>query len=90
MADAVEKRGMCANNLVLQKVGKGEDDSRFRIWPSLERVRYYGAVNDADKALPGLEVLVQAHFAMDGDMMPVEYVKKDYTHDFKGVKTTTS
>jgi len=39
MAEAAEARGMCENKLVMQKVGKGEDDNRFRIWPSLERVR---------------------------------------------------
>lgn len=39
MAAAAEAQGMCDNKLVLQKVGKGQDDSRFRIWPSLERVR---------------------------------------------------
>lgn len=40
--------------------------------------------------MSGLEILIKAHFKMTEDLMPVEYVKKDYSHDFTAVKTTTS
>lgn len=89
MAAAAEKNGVTAQGAVLQSISTLDDKNRFRIWPVLERLRYYAISKDHTKVSTIFPEFV-ALFISKETNLPIEFINENLQPDFKGVKTTTS
>ena len=89
MANSAEINGTTDAKLVLPTIGdkNSNDEIKIRIWPSLERVRYYSMNCEYDKVATGFESLIAHFFSKDG--LPFEYIDREYNVTQTNVKSTT-
>ena len=89
LAAQAEKIGVVNNYLVLAEIDENtvKNAASFRIWPSLERLRYYAMTNNQSEVDQTITPLYAKFFAPNG--LPFEYIDQNYqTTEFK-VKSTT-
>lgn len=88
MVDAAENEGINARAIVVPSIPL-PSSLRYRIWPTLERMRYYALIKD-DNAVCRLFSHFDEVFIDPISHLPIEYVDKHFKPDFSGIKTTTS
>lgn len=87
LATSAERQGISANNMVLAELTSDKSASEvYRIWPLLERIRYYAMTNDSKLSL-ALESLVKVFFSTQN--LPYEYVNQGLVPMQERVKATT-
>lgn len=86
LALSAEKQGVI-NEMVVAEISANKPETEvFRIWPLLERIRYYAMTQD--KLLqPALEALVKVFFSKEN--LPYEYVNHELAPMQNRVKSTT-
>jgi mannose/cellobiose epimerase-like protein (N-acyl-D-glucosamine 2-epimerase family) len=89
MAAAAEQNGVTSQGAVLQSISTLDDKNRFRIWPVLERLRYYAITRDYNKVSIIFPEFVNL-FISKKTNLPIEFINVNLEPDFDGVKTTTS
>ena len=86
IATSAEKYGISDNNLVKPEITSDTQAVQYRIWPMLERLRYYAITEDANQAN---QVLATLHQFFIARQLPVEYVDYQGTSQFNNIKSTT-
>ena len=87
LCSGAEKYGIHLRNIVLTEINN--TNNRYRIWPSLERIRYYGLTKNQKKLKSSYADFIDIFISKD-TLLPIEYVNTQFTSEFIGVKTTTS
>lgn len=89
LAAQAEKVGVINNSLVVAEVNENyaQNAANFRIWPSLERLRYYAMTNNQCLVDQTIAILLAKFFTADG--LPFEYINQDYQATEFKVKSTT-
>lgn len=93
IAQSAENKGVITKNnknLVVGSLkGNGESDqSRFRIWPFFERLRYYAMTGNKDKLNNIFPEFTDLYF--NENNFPIEYLDQNFKTDFDHIKATTS
>jgi len=86
IATSAEKYGIAENNLVKPEITSDTQLAKYRIWPMLERLRYYAITGDATKAN---QVFATFHQFFIARKLPVEYVDSQGNSNFDNIKSTT-
>jgi hypothetical protein len=86
---SAEKKGVSNQEIVLSIIPNDSKINRYRIWPMLERMRYY-AITKNKTTLENIFATFVKAFISHGSCLPIEYIKQDLSPDFDKVKTTTS
>ncbi len=89
LASSAEKYGVMSTGVVKQSISNLDDKDRYRIWPMLERMRYYLMSNNAEK-INSIFPDFDNTFINHQTKLPIEFVDSQLNQDFEGVKTTTS
>jgi len=89
LISSAEKFGVTSQGAVFQSLSGLDDKNRYRIWPMLERLRYYVMNQDAEK-VNNIFPEFDAIFICQRTNMPIEFVNSELASDFDGVKTTTA
>jgi len=89
LAAQAEKFGVINDYLVLAEIDENtvKKAANFRIWPSLERLRYYAMTDNQSAVDKTVVALCAKFFAPTG--LPVEYINQDYQASEFKVKSTT-
>ena len=86
---SAEKKGVSNQNIVLPVIPNKSTVNRYRIWPMLERIRYYAMTKNKTKLENIFNTFVRV-FILKDSCLPIEYIKQDLSPDFDKIKTTTS
>ncbi|MDC0534344.1 AGE family epimerase/isomerase [Francisellaceae bacterium] len=86
---SAEQYGVMSQGVVKQSISNLNDKDRYRIWPMLERMRYYLMNQDAAK-INNIFPEFNDIFINHQTKLPIEFVDSQLNQDFDGVKTTTS
>lgn len=89
LAAQAEKFGVINDYLVLAEINENtvKNAASFRIWPSLERLRYYAMTDNQSAVDKTVVALCAKFFAPDG--LPFEYINQNYQASEFKVKSTT-
>ncbi|MCF6776975.1 AGE family epimerase/isomerase [Thiotrichales bacterium 19X7-9] len=90
IVESAENLGVIDNTLVVGqlKINTDKDQSRFRVWPLFERLRYYAMTDDQATVESIFNSFIDIFF--DKNNFPIEYVNQNLKADFQHVKATTS
>lgn len=88
LANTAENYGVTNTQMVIGEYipNQANNLEQYRIWPLLERLRYYVMTNDV-KAKLAIEIIIK-HFFSDNDL-PYEYISQDLVPLQEKVKATT-
>ena len=89
LAQSAEKYGVMSQGVVKQSISNLNDKDRYRIWPMLERMRYYLISKNIEK-INKIFSEFDNIFINPYTKLPIEYVDSELSKNFEGVKTTTS
>ncbi|MFZ9034918.1 MAG: AGE family epimerase/isomerase [Francisellaceae bacterium] len=92
IAKAAETHGVIDNKVVAPAIGGGQTHTpqslQFRIWPVLERLRYYAMSENQATLKPAFESFCQLF--IDKNQLPIEYIDHRLAPGFNKIKSTTS
>lgn len=83
-----EKLGITHQEFVITELSQNDNpDYNIRIWPTLERLRYYAMISNEKKVIDATTSLIEYFFS---DLkLPFEYLNKDLIPQQNKVKSTT-
>ena len=86
IAASAEQCGVSDNNLVKPGINCHTDQVQYRIWPMLERLRYYAITGDTNKANQVFTTFDQFFISKQ---LPIEYIDNRGNSNFDNIKSTT-
>ncbi|MDD3267246.1 MAG: AGE family epimerase/isomerase [Burkholderiales bacterium] len=83
-----ENLGITHQEFVVAELSKKDNiDTNIRIWPTLERLRYYAMISNKEKVVSTTKLLVKYFFSKQN--LPFEYLNNDLLPQQEKVKSTT-